>query len=282
MLKAHWEAVERSLVHNVGADESTSLVALPLSVGSSDNGEASSRRDDFIDSLDQEGLAFEDRLKTHGLRRGLIVLVKKQHSAATGCEGDRTIFPDRLAIFENKRTEKFIFIGHVGDVDAEAFASESRTGLLDHRGLAVARKTSHEHRVETVRSKNRTNIVEVTERNIVRNLRRHSLARNGRHDRDGRIGLSHLNNGSRGSRGWSSHWCRSSRRRRRSLVGSRKHIDASGCSILLVIEQPAGKSHAVFSGDIFHLLASKSRTRPEALSRSSSQEFGSINNFRQG
>ena len=75
MLKSESETLKECFVENIGADEATVIRTFTLGVGSSDNVETFSRLNIATSLLQENTLAFKNRLQTQDLVRGKVNFV---------------------------------------------------------------------------------------------------------------------------------------------------------------------------------------------------------------
>ena len=170
------EAVKKRFIHHASTDETTIVGTLALGVRSCDNREAIGRSHPTIDLLEVHALAFKDGLKAHDLLCAEIDFVEQENRTCEHGIHHWPILPDGISFDEAKTTKQVVFVGLRNDVHAKAFALHLGTNLLDHRGLAVARKTSDKDGSEKASRDDLLDVRVVTPCNIlwrhIRNERR--------------------------------------------------------------------------------------------------------------
>ncbi len=114
---------------------------------------------------------------------GSIVDLVEQQKRTTFHGGDNnTLFEDDVAIDQSLVTEQVRLVGERSEVDAIHLALQFGADLLDHRGLAVARLTCNENRIEHVGIDDTFQVRVVTELDVVLVLLRNIAVKSIRSD----------------------------------------------------------------------------------------------------
>ena len=173
LLERDRESIEKSFVQNVRGSELSAFVALALRVRSSEDSEPGFGLHESTDLLQEDALTFEHGLQAHNLVRCEIDFVEQKHGTALHRGNDRTILPDGIAIDQAETTEQVVFVRCGSNVHAKQLALLLSANLIDHRGLAVTGKPGNEDRIEHSARDDALNVVEISPRNIRRDLRRY-------------------------------------------------------------------------------------------------------------